>query len=124
MASTIRLCVVFDDADDFTTNATEVAEFERVEVDLVSVAEADSCDAVSQLGSLAAIAAIAAIATTMPLASAIVSILSRTRTPTLPAMTVARPDSISRGRYKLGDTIPISVAALCSNAVAQAAEIA
>ena len=121
MASTIRLCVVFDDADDFTTNATEVAEFERVEVDHVSVAEADSCDAVSQLGSLAAIAA---IATTMPLASAIVSILSRTRTPTLPAMTVARPDSISRGRYKLGDTIPISVAALCSNAVAQAAEIA
>ena len=39
MPSTIRLGVVFDDADDFTINATEVAEFQRVGVDLVSVAE-------------------------------------------------------------------------------------
>jgi hypothetical protein len=50
-----RLGVVFDYADDFTTNAAEVTEFERVGVDLVTVAEAYSFDAVSQLGYLAAI---------------------------------------------------------------------
>ena len=51
MPSTTRLGVVFDYADDFTTTAAEVTEFERVGVDLVSVAEAYSFDAVSQLGS-------------------------------------------------------------------------
>ena len=94
MPSTTRLGVVFDYADDFTTNAAEVTEFERVGVDLVSVAEAYSFDAVSQLGYLAA------ITTTMTLASGILPIFSRT--PTLLAMTAAGLDSVSRGRFELG----------------------
>ena len=94
MPSTTRLGVVFDYADDFTTTAAEVTEFERVGVDLVSVAEAYSFDAVSQLGYLAA------ITTTMTLASGILPIFSRT--PALLAMTAAGLDSVSRGRFELG----------------------
>ncbi len=94
MPSTTRLGIVFDYADDFTTNAAEVTEFERVGVDLVSVAEAYSFDAVSQLRYLAA------ITTTMTLASGILPIFSRT--PTLLAMTAAGLDSVSRGRFELG----------------------
>ena len=94
MPSTTRLGVVFDYADDFTTIAAEVTEFERVGVDLVSVAEAYSFDAVSQLGYLAA------ITTTMTLASGILPIFSRT--PALLAMTAAGLDSVSRGRFELG----------------------
>lgn len=94
MPSTIRLGVVFDYADDFAPNAAEVTEFERVGVDLVSVAEAYSFDAVSQLGYLAA------ITSTMTLASGILPIFSRT--PALLAMTAAGLDSVSRGRFELG----------------------
>ena len=89
-----RLGVVFDYADDFTTNAAEITEFERVGVNLVSVAEAYSFDAVSQLGYLAA------ITTTMTLTSGILPIFSRT--PALLAMTAAGLDSVSRGRFELG----------------------
>ena len=94
MPSATRLGVVFDYADDFATNASEVTEFERVGVNLVSVAEAYSFDAVSQLGYLAA------ITTTMTLASGILPIFSRT--PALLAMTAAGLDSVSRGRFELG----------------------
>ena len=94
MPSTTRLGVVFDYADDFIATAAEVTKFERVGVDLVSVAEAYSFDAVSQLGYLAA------ITTTMTLASGILPIFSRT--PTLLAMTAAGLDSVSRGRFELG----------------------
>ena len=94
MPSATRLGVVFDYADDFATNASEVTEFEQVGVNLVSVAEAYSFDAVSQLGYLAA------ITTTMTLASGILPIFSRT--PALLAMTAAGLDSVSRGRFELG----------------------
>jgi F420-dependent oxidoreductase-like protein len=94
MSTTPRLGVVFDYADDFTSTAAEVTEFERVGVDLVSVAEAYSFDAVSRLGYLAA------ITTTMTLASGILPIYSRT--PALLAMTAAGLDSVSRGRFELG----------------------
>ena len=94
MPSATRLGVVFDYADDFATNASEVTEFERVGVNLVSVAEAYSFDAVSQLGYLAA------ITTSMTLASGILPIFSRT--PALLAMTAAGLDSVSRGRFELG----------------------
>ena len=94
MPSATRLGVVFDYADDFATNASEVTEFERVGVNLVSVAEAYSFDAVSQLGYLAA------ITTTMTLASGILPIFSRT--PALLAMTAAGLDSVSRGRFEHG----------------------
>ncbi|MES2092361.1 MAG: LLM class F420-dependent oxidoreductase [Actinomycetota bacterium] len=94
MPAPTRLGVVFDYADDFTTNAAEVTEFERVGVDLVSVAEAYSFDAVSQLGYLAA------ITSTMTLASGILPIYSRT--PALLAMTAAGLDSVSGGRFELG----------------------
>jgi F420-dependent oxidoreductase-like protein len=94
MPSATRLGVVFDYADDFATNASEVTEFERVGVNVVSVAEAYSFDAVSQLGYLAA------ITTTMTLASGILPIFSRT--PALLAMTAAGLDSVSRGRFELG----------------------
>lgn len=94
MPATARLGVVFDYADDFTSTAAEVTEFERVGVDLVSVAEAYSFDAVSRLGYLAA------ITTTMTLASGILPIYSRT--PALLAMTAAGLDSVSGGRFELG----------------------
>ena len=51
MPSSTRLAVVFDYADDFTSTAAEITEFERIGVNLVSAAEAYSVDAVSQLGS-------------------------------------------------------------------------
>nr|WP_196827853.1 LLM class F420-dependent oxidoreductase [Frigoribacterium sp. CG_9.8] len=92
--SATRLGVVFDYVDDFATNASEITEFERVGVDLVTVAEAYSFDAVSQLGYLAA------ITKTMTLASGILPIFSRT--PALLAMTAAGLDSVSRGRFELG----------------------
>ena len=94
MPSTTRLGVVFDYADDFTTSAAEVTEFERLGVDLVSVPEAYSFDAVSQLGYLAA------ITKRMTLASSILPIFSRT--PALLAMTAAGLDSVSGGRFELG----------------------
>jgi F420-dependent oxidoreductase-like protein len=89
-----RLGVVLDYSGDFAESAADVVEFERIGVDLVSVAEAYSFDAVSQLGYLAA------VTSTMTLGSSILPIYSRT--PTLLAMTAAGLDSVSRGRFELG----------------------
>ncbi len=94
MPSRTRLGVAFGYDGDFTTSAAEIPEFERVGVDLVTVAEAYSFDAVSQLGYLAA------ITSTMTLSSGILPIFSRT--PALLAMTAAGLDSVSRGRFELG----------------------
>jgi F420-dependent oxidoreductase-like protein len=89
-----RLGVSLDYSGDFPEAAADVVEFERIGVDLVSVAEAYSFDAVSQLGYLAA------VTSTMTLASGILPIYSRT--PTLLAMTAAGLDSVSGGRFELG----------------------
>lgn len=89
-----RLGITIDYSDDFATSAKEVAEFERVGADVVTVPEAYSFDAVSRLGYLAA------ITSKITLASGILPIFSRT--PTLIAMTAAGLDSVSGGRFELG----------------------
>ncbi|EFV14289.2 hypothetical protein HMPREF9336_00860 [Segniliparus rugosus ATCC BAA-974] len=74
--------------------ADEIAELEKVGLDIVFVAEAYSYDAVSQLGYLAA------KTSTVKLASGVFQLY--TRTPTLVAMTAAGLDYVSGGRFVLG----------------------
>lgn len=89
-----RLGVTVDYSADFAESAADVVEFEKLGVDLVTVAEAYSFDAVSKLGYLAA------VTSTITLATGILPIFSRT--PTLLAMTAAGIDSVSGGRFELG----------------------
>ena len=89
-----RLGVVVDYSSDFAEAAADVVEFEKIGVELVSVAEAYSFDAVSKLGYLAA------VTSTMTLTTGILPLYSRT--PTLIAMTAAGLDSLSGGRFELG----------------------
>ncbi|QFG22209.1 LLM class F420-dependent oxidoreductase [Actinomadura sp. WMMB 499] len=78
----------------FTQAAAELRDLEAAGVEIAFVAEAYSFDAVSQLGYLAA------VTERMRLASAILSIY--TRTPALLAMTAAGLDHVSGGRFVLG----------------------
>src|SRR5690242_6181121 len=78
----------------FAETVEELADFEAVGLDIVSVAEAYSFDAVSQLGF------IAARTSRLTIASGIFQLY--TRTPTLTAMTAAGLDFVSGGRFSLG----------------------
>ncbi|CAN5293257.1 LLM class F420-dependent oxidoreductase [soil metagenome] len=92
--TTARLGITVSYEVDFAETVPEIVEYEKVGVDLVSVAEAYSFDAVSRLGYLAA------VTTTMTLTSGILPIFSRT--PALIAMTAAGLDYVSGGRFELG----------------------
>lgn len=94
MAKTARLGITISYDQDFSDAAPEVVAYEKIGVELVTVAEAYSFDAVSRLGYLAA------ITTDMTLASGILPIYSRT--PALLAMTAAGLDNVSGGRFELG----------------------
>ncbi|TCP50100.1 F420-dependent oxidoreductase-like protein [Tamaricihabitans halophyticus] len=78
----------------FNETVTELADYEKAGLDLVTVPEAYSFDAISQLGFLAA------RTETLHIASGILQIYSRT--PTLTAMTAAGLDYVSNGRFELG----------------------
>lgn len=81
-------------AQSFAQTADELADFERVGLDVVAVPEAYGFDAVSQLGYLAA------RTRTVTLLAAILPLY--TRSPTLLAMTAAGLDLVSNGRFGLG----------------------
>ncbi|MEJ7584871.1 MAG: LLM class F420-dependent oxidoreductase [Acidimicrobiales bacterium] len=81
-------------AGGFKESAEQVADLEKVGLDLVWVAEAYGFDGVSLMGYLAA------CTETVQIASGILPIY--TRTPTLLAMTAAGVDSLSGGRCQLG----------------------
>lgn len=93
-STTARLGVSITYSADFLPAAQEVVEYEKLGVDVVSVAEAYSFDAVSRLGYLAA------VTDRITLVSGILPIYSRT--PALIAMTAAGLDSMSSGRFELG----------------------
>ena len=78
----------------FKQAAREVAEMEKVGLDLVWVAEAYGFDGPSLMGYLAA------LTETVEIGAAILPIY--TRTPTLIAMTAAGIDALSDGRFHLG----------------------
>ncbi len=78
----------------FKESARQVAELEKVGLDLCWVAEAYGFDGVSLMGYLAA------VTNTVQIASGILPIY--TRTPTLLAMTAAGVDDLSGGRCQLG----------------------
>jgi F420-dependent oxidoreductase-like protein len=90
----MRLSLQLSYAGGFEESARQVAELERIGLDMVWVAEAYGFDAVGLMGFLAA--------TTehVEIASGILPIY--TRTPTLLAMTAAGIDSLSDGRCVLG----------------------
>lgn len=94
MTGAPRLGVVLDYVVPFAESADDVREFDRMGIDLVTVAEAYSFDAVSQLGYLAA------ITTRTALTSGVLGVF--TRTPTTLAMTAAGLDAVSGGRFELG----------------------
>src|SRR6266567_6346805 len=81
-------------AGGFAETVTELADYEKVGLDIVFVPEAYSYDAVSQLGY------VAARTERLQLASGIMQLY--TRTPTLTAMTAAGLDYVSGGRFNLG----------------------
>ena len=78
----------------FLESVDQVAELEKIGVDIALVAEAYSFDAISQLGFLAA------KTTRIELGTGVVPIY--VRTPTLLAMTAAGLDYVSDGRFRLG----------------------
>ncbi len=90
----MRIGTMIDYSGGFRESAAEVAELEKVGLDIIFVPEAYSFDAVSQLGYLAA------TTSTVQLASGIIQIY--TRTPSLTAMTAAGLDYVSDGRFVLG----------------------
>src|ERR1700693_489953 len=81
-------------AGGFAETVSELADYEKVGLDIVFVPEAYSYDAVSQLGY------VAAKTERLQLASGIMQLY--TRTPTLTAMTAAGLDYVSNGRFNLG----------------------
>jgi F420-dependent oxidoreductase-like protein len=93
MAS-MRIGMPINYSGGFAETVEELADFEAVGLDIVSVAEAYSFDAVSQLGF------IAARTSRLTIASGILQLY--TRTPTLTAMTAAGLDFVSGGRFALG----------------------
>src|ERR1700754_124045 len=90
----MRVGMMINYAGGFTETASEPPASERAGLQIVFVPEAYSFDAVSQLGF------IAAKTSTLEIASGILPIYSRT--PTLTAMTEARLDFVSGGRFTLG----------------------
>jgi len=78
----------------FTQTVTELVDFERAGLDLVSLPEVYTFDSVSQLGYLAA------KTSTVGLYTGILNVYSRT--PSLLAMTAAGLDAVSEGRFTLG----------------------
>ena len=90
----MRVGMKLNYAGGFTETVSELQDFERAGLQVVSVAEAYSFDAVSQLGF------IAARTQTVEIASGILPIYSRT--PALTAMTAAGLDYVSGGRFTLG----------------------
>ncbi|OHU48362.1 LLM class F420-dependent oxidoreductase [Mycobacteroides chelonae] len=90
----MRIGTTLSYAGGFTEVVDELAELEKVGLDIAFVAEAYSYDAASQLGFLAA------KTSTVKLASGIFQLY--TRTPTLLAMTAAGLDYVSNGRFVLG----------------------
>ncbi|MGC7345616.1 LLM class F420-dependent oxidoreductase [Mycobacteroides abscessus] len=90
----MRIGTTLSYAGGFTEVVDELAELEKIGLDIAFVAEAYSYDAASQLGYLAA------KTSTVKLASGIFQLY--TRTPTLLAMTAAGLDYVSGGRFVLG----------------------
>ncbi|MGX9215845.1 LLM class F420-dependent oxidoreductase [Mycobacteroides abscessus subsp. abscessus] len=90
----MRIGTTLSYAGGFTEVVDELAELEKIGLDIAFVAEAYSYDAASQLGYLAA------KTSTVKLASGIFQLY--TRTPTLLAMTAADLDYVSGGRFVLG----------------------
>jgi F420-dependent oxidoreductase-like protein len=90
----MRVGMFLNYAGGFAETVVELADYERVGVDIVFVPEAYSFDAVSQLGYLAA------KTERMQIASGIFPLYSRT--PALLAMTAAGLDYVSGGRFMLG----------------------
>ncbi len=92
--SLMRTGIFLNYAGGFLEAAEQVAELEKMGVDIALVAEAYSFDAISQLGYLAA------KTSTIELGTGVVPIY--VRTPTLLAMTAAGLDYVSDGRFRLG----------------------
>ena len=90
----MRLGMQLNYAGGFKETVEELADYERVGLDIVFVPEAYSFDAVSQMGY------IAARTERLLIASGILQLYSRT--PTLTAMTAAGMDYVSDGRFVLG----------------------
>jgi F420-dependent oxidoreductase-like protein len=90
----VKLSTVLDYSGGFVESVRQVAEFEKVGLDTVWVAEAYGYDAPSLMGYLAA------KTERVEIGSAILPIF--TRTPTLIAMTAAGLDALSGGRFVLG----------------------
>lgn len=90
----MKLSTVLDYSGGFVESVRQVAEFEKVGLDTVWVAEAYGYDAPSLMGYLAA------KTERVEIGSAILPIF--TRTPTLIAMTAAGLDALSGGRFVLG----------------------
>ena len=90
----MKLSTQLNYAGGFKEAVDQVAELEKVGLDIVWVAEAYSFDAVSSMGYLAA------RTNTVQIASGILPLYSRT--PTLMAMTAAGIDALSDGRCILG----------------------
>ena len=90
----MKLAMMINYVGDFPSSAKQVAELEKVGLDMVWVAEAYSFDSISQIGYLAAVTEKVQIGT------GIVNVYSRT--PALMAMTAAGCDYVSGGRFALG----------------------
>ncbi|HUY45378.1 MAG TPA: LLM class F420-dependent oxidoreductase [Streptosporangiaceae bacterium] len=90
----MRIGMSLNYADGFTETMAELADYEKVGLDIVFVPEAYSYDAVSQMGF------IAARTERLQIASGILQLYSRT--PALTAMTAAGLDYVSGGRFVLG----------------------
>ena len=90
----MRIGMHLNYAGGFAETVTELADYEKAGLDIVSVPEAYSFDAVSQLGF------IAARTERLQIASGIFQLYSRT--PALTAMTAAGLDYVSGGRFILG----------------------
>jgi F420-dependent oxidoreductase-like protein len=90
----MRTGIFLNYAGGFLEAVDEVAELEKVGVDIALVAEAYSYDAISQLGFLAA------KTSRIELGTGVVPIYIRT--PSLLAMTAAGLDYVSDGRFRLG----------------------
>src|ERR1035437_498807 len=91
---TMKITTMLSYSGGFRESAAQVAEFEKVGLDLVWVAEAYGFDSPSLMGYLAALTEHVGIG------AAILPIY--TRTPTLIAMTAAGLDALSDGRFELG----------------------
>jgi F420-dependent oxidoreductase-like protein len=90
----MRIGMALNYAGGFAETVTELADYEKVGLDIVFVPEVYTFDAVSQLGY------IAAKTDRLHIASGILHLYART--PALTAMTAAGLDYVSNGRFTLG----------------------